>query len=159
MSRNGPIKIKVRAVLRRGGDVLLSFAIDPASGVRYGRVLGGAIEFGERAADTVRRELHEEIGLELGDVSPLGVVEDVCEWGGRLHHEITFVFDATFADPAAYQRESFFVNETVCDGPAVWVPVERLTSGEISLYPPELVHVLDRSHGPTLRAVSSSNSQ
>ena len=144
MSGKGPIKIKVRAIIRRGGDVLLSFAIDPASGIRYGRFLGGAIEFGERAADTVRRELHEEIGLALGDVSPRGVVEDVCEWGGRLHHEITFVFDATFAEPAAYERESFVVNETVCDGPAVWVPVGRLTSGEIPLYPPELVHVLDR---------------
>jgi len=120
---------------------------------------GGKCEAGEPPEQALRRELHEEIGLELGDVSPLGVVEDVCEWGGRLHHEITFVFDATFADPAAYQRESFFVNETVCDGPAVWVPVERLTSGEIPLYPPELVQVLDRAHGPTLRGVSSSNSQ
>jgi ADP-ribose pyrophosphatase YjhB (NUDIX family) len=150
-SRNGPIKIKVRAIIRRGSEVLLSYAIDPASGVRYGRFLGGAVEFGERAEDTVRRELHEEIGVALGDVSPLGVVEDVCEWGGRLHHEITFVFAASFADPATYQREEFVVNETVCDGPAVWVPVRRLTSGDIPLYPPELVRVLaseDRSNSP-----------
>src|SRR3954447_17880296 len=110
MNRGLPIKVKARAIIRRGGDVLLSFAIDPASGVRYGRFLGGAIEFGERSEDTVRRELHEEIGFELGHVSPVGVVEDVCEWGGRLHHEITFVFDASFADPAAYQRDSFIVN-------------------------------------------------
>jgi 8-oxo-dGTP pyrophosphatase MutT (NUDIX family) len=144
MDRQASIKVKVRAVIRRGDDVLLSFAIDPASGVRYGRFLGGAIEFGERAEDTVRRELYEEIGFELGRVSPLGVIEDVCEWGGRRHHEITFVFDASFADPAAYQRESYVVNETVCDGPAVWVPIRRLTSGDIPLYPPELVHVLDR---------------
>jgi len=144
MDRKAPIKVKVRAIIRRGDAVLLSFAIDPASGVRYGRFLGGAIEFGERAEDTVRRELHEEIGFTLGHVSPLGVVEDVCEWGGRRHHEITFVFGASFADPAAYQRESFVVNETVCDGPAVWVPIGHLTSGDIPLYPPELVHVLDR---------------
>jgi 8-oxo-dGTP pyrophosphatase MutT (NUDIX family) len=149
--------VKVRAIIRRGDDVLLSFAIDPASGIRYGRFLGGAIEFGERAEDTVRRELHEEIGFGLGDVSPLGVVEDVCEWGGRLHHEITFVFDASFADAAAYQRESFIVNETVCDGPAVWVPIRQLTSGEIPLYPPELARVLDRAAGPTLRSGSPSN--
>ena len=139
-----PIKLKVRAVIRRGGDVLLSFAIDPASGVRYGRFLGGAIEFGERAEDTVRRELQEEIGFELADVSRLGVVEDVCEWGGRVHHEITFVFVASFADPAAYQRERFVVNETVCDGPAEWIPLRRLTSGEIAFYPPEVVPLLTR---------------
>ncbi len=146
MNRGLPIKVKARAIIRRGGDVLLSFALDPASGVRYGRFLGGAIEFGERAADTVRRELHEEIGVELGDVSPLDVVEDVCEWGGRLHHEITFLFDATFADPSSYEHERFVVNETVCDGPAVWVAIGRLTGGEIPMYPPELVHVLERLH-------------
>ena len=131
-------------MIRRGDDVLLSFAIDPASGVRYGRFLGGAIEFGERAEDTVRRELQEEIGFELADVSQLGVVEDVCEWGGRAQHEITFVFVASFADPAAYQHERFVVNETVCDGPAEWVPMRRLTSGEIPFYPPELVPLLTR---------------
>jgi ADP-ribose pyrophosphatase YjhB (NUDIX family) len=144
MDRGAHITLKARAIIRRGDDVLLSFAIDPASGVRYGRFLGGAVEFGERAEDTVRRELHEEIGFALGDISPLGVIEDVCEWDGRLHHEITFVFAASFAEPATYQRESFVVDETVCDGPAVWVPIRELTSGAIPLYPPELVHVLDR---------------
>ena len=131
-------------MIRRGDEVLLSFAIDPVSGVRYGRFLGGAIEFGERAEDTVRRELQEEIGLELTDVSRLGVIEDVAQWGGRVHHEITFVFVASFADPAAYQCERFVVNETVCDGPAEWVPLQRLTRGEIPCYPPELVPLLAR---------------
>src|SRR4051794_16304102 len=111
MSGTEVITLKVRAVIRRGSDVLLSFAIDPVSAVRYGRFLGGTIEFGERAEETVRRELHEEIGVELGSVSRLGVIEDVCEWGGRRHHEITFVFEASFADPAAYQQEHFIVNE------------------------------------------------
>lgn len=144
MSGQTPIKVKARAVIRRDDEVLLSFAIDPASGVRYGRFLGGAIEFGERAEDTVRRELREEIGVEVGDVSQLGVVEDVGEWGGRVHHEITFVFVASFADPAAYRRDHFVVNETVCDGPAEWVPLRRLTTGEIPFYPPELVPLLAR---------------
>jgi ADP-ribose pyrophosphatase YjhB (NUDIX family) len=145
MSGAASIKLKVRTVIRRGSDVLLSFAIDPASGVRYGRFLGGTIEFGERAEDTVRRELHEEIGVELGMVSRLAVIEDVCEWGGRRQHEITFVFEASFADPATYQHASFIVNETVCDGPAEWVPITELTSGKIPLYPPELIHVLERA--------------
>ena len=157
MTGKAPIRLKVRAIVCRGSDVLLSFAIDPVTGVRYGRFLGGAIEFGERAEETVRRELHEEIGVELGTVSRLGVVEDVCEWGGRLHHEITFVFEASFADPAAYRRDSFIVNETVCDGPAEWVPMRRLTSGEIPLYPPELVHLLDLTTASTIQSTSPSN--
>jgi ADP-ribose pyrophosphatase YjhB (NUDIX family) len=142
MAGRDSIRLKTRAVIRRGHEVLLSFAIEPGTGMRFGRLLGGSIEFGERAEDTVRREIHEEIGVELAALSPLGVVEDVCDWGGRQHHEITFVFLATFAEAEMYEREAFAVNEDVCDGPAVWVPLVRLTSGAIPMYPPELVTLL-----------------
>lgn len=142
MTADRRIKLKTRAVIRRGPDVLLSFAIEPGTGTRYGRFLGGGIKFGEQAEATLRREIREEIGVELGSVSRLGVVEDVCEWGGRLHHEVTFAFEASFADGATYAREAFVVDEDVCDGPAVWVPLERLTSGAIPMYPPALVDLL-----------------
>lgn len=139
MGKTPRLKVKTRAVIRRGEDVLLSFAIDPGSGQRYGRFLGGSIEFGERAEACVCRELHEEIGFEIRTTGRLGVIEDVADWDGRIHHEVTFVFEAVFVDPAAYARDAFVVNETVCDGPAVWVPLARIRSGEIPMYPPELL--------------------
>ncbi|HTM03957.1 MAG TPA: NUDIX domain-containing protein [Vicinamibacterales bacterium] len=142
MAGRDRIKLKTRAVIRRGREVLLSYAIEPGTGARFGRFLGGGIEFGEHAEATLRREIHEEIGVELGTVSLLGVIEDVCEWGGRHHHEVTFVFTATFADAEMYSRDAFTVDEDVCDGAAVWVPLERLTSGAIPMYPPELVTLL-----------------
>jgi 8-oxo-dGTP pyrophosphatase MutT (NUDIX family) len=143
--RPAGIRVKAIAVIWRGRDVLLSFAIDPASGLRYGRFLGGGVEVGERAEDTVRRELREEIGVAAGAVSRLGVVENIFTLDGRTEHEVIFVCAATLADPSAYDESSFAVSEAVCDGPAEWVPVERLLHGEIAVYPPELLAMLGAS--------------
>jgi 8-oxo-dGTP pyrophosphatase MutT (NUDIX family) len=151
MAAPAPIALKARAVIRRPAplasaddEVLLSFAIDPDTGARYGRFLGGSIEFGEHAEATLRREIREEIGVDLGPVVQLGTVEDVCRWDGRLHHEVTFVFEALFADAACYRRERFIVAESVCDGPAVWVPLAQLATGVIPVYPPALRNLLQQ---------------
>jgi len=68
MTGKAPIRLKVRAIVCRGSDVLLSFAIDPVTGVRYGRFLGGAIEFGERAdvPDAALGERGKERLFEVG---------------------------------------------------------------------------------------------
>jgi ADP-ribose pyrophosphatase YjhB (NUDIX family) len=151
-------RVKAIAIICRGNDVLLSFAIDPDSSSRYGRFLGGAIEPGERASDAVRRELREEIGVELGDVVQLGVVENRYEYAGRSHHETVVVFAATFADPECYNQPAFPVNEAVCDGPAEWVRIDGLRRGEIAIYPPELLELIERAiAAPTPGQPRSSN--
>ena len=136
------IRVKAIAIVRRNGEVLLSFAIDPDTGSRYGRLLGGGVEPGERAHDAIRREWREELGVDLRDVVSLGVVENIYEHGGRTQHEVIVVFAAAFADPALYEVESFPVREAVCDGPAEWVGIDRLERNEIPIYPPELLQLL-----------------
>jgi len=149
----GRIRVKVFCVLRRGPQLLLSFAIDPDTGARYGRLLGGGIEPGERSEDAVRREFHEEISAELTNLRRLGVVENIFTWEGQLHHEVIFVFAADFADRACYARETFVVNEAVCDGPAEWVDLRRVLSGEVTVYPHEVLPLLE----PTPMAGAPSN--
>jgi ADP-ribose pyrophosphatase YjhB (NUDIX family) len=147
------IRVKVFGLIRRGEQVLLSFAIDPDTGVRYGRLLGGGIEPGERAEDAVHREFVEEIGAALVNVRRLGVVENIFTWQGDLHHEVIFVCAADFADRRLYDREAFVVNEAVCDGPAEWVDLHRLLNGDITVYPSEILGFLQSqpvaSHSPS----------
>jgi ADP-ribose pyrophosphatase YjhB (NUDIX family) len=63
------IRPKAVCVVRRGDALLLVDGWDPATGTRFHVPAGGGVEFGERAADAVRRELREELGVDvrLGD--------------------------------------------------------------------------------------------
>ena len=140
----GTVRAKAVAVIRRRHEVLLSFAIDPDSGARYGRFLGGGIEPGEQPEQTVRRELLEEIGVEIRPMASVGVVDNRFTFDGRTHRETIVVCTADFVDVADYARPAFSVNEAVCDGPAEWVPLERIVRGAIVVYPPELATLLAR---------------
>ena len=142
--RADAVRARAIAVIRRRQEVLLSFAIDPDSGDRYGRFLGGGIEPGEPPEETIRRELLEEIGVEVGHVIRLGVLDNSFTFNGRTHRETVIVCAAEFVDVAAYDRPVFPVNEAVCDGPAKWVPIDRILRGAIAVYPPELTTLLDR---------------
>ncbi len=86
----------------RDGALLVSEETSPA-GELFHRPLGGHVEFGEYAQDTVHREFREEIGQALTAVQLAGVLENIFLWGGATQHEIVFVFTAAFADEAAYE--------------------------------------------------------
>jgi ADP-ribose pyrophosphatase YjhB (NUDIX family) len=95
--------IKAMAVIRRprDGALLVSEAADGS----FQRPLGGHVEFGEYALDTIHREFGEEIGQRLTGVRLLGVLENIFGWRGGTEHEVVFIFSAAFADPAAYDIE------------------------------------------------------
>jgi len=152
------IRAKAVAVIRRQDEVLLSFAIDPDSGARYGRFLGGGIEPGEQPEETVRRELLEEIGVAVRSVTRVGVLDNSFASGGRTHRETVVVCTAEFVDVADYGRSAFSVKEAVCDGPAEWVRIDRIVRGIIVVYPPELPPLLDRLVSPTLHQATPSKS-
>jgi 8-oxo-dGTP pyrophosphatase MutT (NUDIX family) len=56
---------------------------------------GGHIEFGERSADALSREIKEELGLEAQTGAFLGVVEHAFRQRGQPHAEINLVFRVT----------------------------------------------------------------
>ncbi len=85
--------------------ILVSSGYDPVAGVAFERLLGGRIDVGERAVDAVRRELREELGLDIVVEGRAGVLENLFNFEGRRGHEIAFVLQARFVDPAAYDRE------------------------------------------------------
>jgi ADP-ribose pyrophosphatase YjhB (NUDIX family) len=88
-------------VLWAGDRVGLAEMTDAVEGV-FHRPLGGGIEFGERAAEAARRELREELALELVSLTLLGVIENLFTFRDVPHHEICFVFE-TVLDPATLE--------------------------------------------------------
>ena len=97
------------AVIRRprDGKLLVSESPDPL----FQRPLGGHVEFGEYAVDTIHREFLEEIGQVVTDVQLLGVLENIFEWRGGTEHEVVFIFVAAFLDEAAYEIEEQLIRD------------------------------------------------
>jgi len=139
-----PRMIRVRAIciFRRGDAILVASAVDPRTGGRYARTLGGAVEFGERSEDALRREIREELGADIADPRLLGVLENIFRIEGRQWHEVVFVYDARFADPEWNARTEIPVNEAACIAPATWVPLASLGDEGLPVYPRDLLTLL-----------------
>lgn len=73
--------VKAMALIRRSWDgaLLVSDYTGPDA-VPFHRLLGGHVEFGEYAIETVRCELLEEIGQPLQDVELAGMIENHFAW-------------------------------------------------------------------------------
>jgi ADP-ribose pyrophosphatase YjhB (NUDIX family) len=144
--------IKAMAVIRRprDGALLVSESPDPL----FQRPLGGHVEFGEYALDTVHREFREELAQELTDVRLLGVLENIFGWQGGTEHEVVFIFSAAFASASAYEVGE----QLILDNPqrrVLWRPADALSP---PLYPAglsELLATVPADAGPdSLRQVS-----
>lgn len=127
-----------RGVCVVGGRVLLCRPV----GGGYTYLPGGHIEFGEKGAEALAREVREELGLESKVGELLGVVESSFVQHGRPHAEISLVYrldlSAALGDaplrggsavpPAPQSREDWIE--------FVWWPVDRLD--EANMLPPEM---------------------
>jgi ADP-ribose pyrophosphatase YjhB (NUDIX family) len=145
-SRIRPIAL---AVVRRGDDVLVYEGYDPTKDEVFYRLLGGGVEFGETAAEAVRREFREELAADLANVELLAVQENIFTFDGRAHHEIAFLFTADLADSSFYERDEL---GTILDSdePVSWQPLAKLfdpratapRAGARALYPGGLMALL-----------------
>lgn len=131
------------AVIRRprDGALLVSEHTD-ALGNPFHRPLGGHVEFGEYALDTVHREFAEEIGQRLTGVRLLGVLENIFSWDGALQHEVVFMFTASFADMAAYEIPRQRILDNADETRVIWRT--RDTAGP-PLYPDGLADLITQA--------------
>ena len=129
------------AVFRDGSRILVE---DNAAWDRrdwFYRPPGGGVEFGERAADALRREMREEFNAEVTDVRLLGTLESIFDYHGQQGHEVVFVFDVRFADASNYAAERIVGTEG--GGiriEAIWLDVSKPL--DRPLYPNGLLELL-----------------
>lgn len=100
------------------------------------RPLGGGIEFGEAAVETIRREFLEEIRAEVTVLESLGFYENIFEYEGKRGHEFIVIHKAIFADPTLGNKEYFDIVEAGrVIGKAVWRSLSEIKSQGAKIYP------------------------
>jgi len=88
-SQNNNFGICVRAVIQQNGKILVC----KEKGKNYYFLPGGHLEFGEKAQETLFRELKEELNVSLKKCKFIGVVENVYVEDSKTYHEINLVFE------------------------------------------------------------------
>lgn len=131
-------------VFRKDDRILVAEGYDPVKRQTFYRPLGGAIEFGEQSEDTVRRELMEEIGAEVGEVWYLGTLENIFVFNGEPGHEIVLIYDGVLTDSKLYEQAEVEGNEAEVGESfkAVWKSLDEFGEGKSILYPTGLVELL-----------------
>lgn len=127
-------------VFHNGPRILVAEGFDKCKHERFFRPIGGEVEFGESATETIAREVREELGQEIQNARRLAVLENRFQYNGNPSHEIVFVFDAEFVDKKLYQMNEIPINEDVWIGPARWIDLNRLPNAP--LYPDGLAQLL-----------------
>ena len=108
----------------------------------YYRPLGGAIEFGERGEETVRREFREEVASDLTGVRYLGMLENIYTVDGRCAHQIVLVYDGRLVDTGLYKKEVIQGDELGEPFKAVWKKLDAFGPGKPPVYPDGLLALL-----------------
>lgn len=128
------IHTKAMCLFSRDGKTLASRGFDSVKNEEFFRVIGGGVHFTEKAEDAVRREVREELGVEIAELRFLEVVENVFTYLGNPGHEIIFLYEGEFADANVYAQESvkFFDGKQM---EAVWIPIADVLDGTKKLYP------------------------
>ncbi|WP_417562508.1 NUDIX domain-containing protein [Microbacterium sp.] len=99
----------------------------------FHRLIGGSVELGETHRDAIIREVDEELGARILDLSHVGVVENIFRYNGELGHEIVALYTGRLVPDLADEGGTL----TESDGsivPVVWRPFDDADVA-VPLYP------------------------
>lgn len=139
------IRVTVKCVFLHDDRILVKECFDDEKQELFYRPLGGGVEFGEHSADALKREIKEELGADITLPEFIGVLENhAFTFRGEPGHEIAFIYDAKFLEPAFYRMPEVPVDENGVACKAIWKPLSFFIRKEAPLFPEGLLELLLR---------------
>ncbi|MDA4894536.1 NUDIX domain-containing protein [Streptomyces sp. MS2A] len=99
----------------------------------YHRLIGGSVELGETHQEAIIREVDEELGARILNLTHLGIVENIFRYNGELGHEIVALYTGKL-EPAPADEGGTLTESDGSVVPVVWRPFED-TNVAVPLYP------------------------
>lgn len=98
---------------------------------------GGRAEIGETAEETLKREMKEELGIEIEVIRLLWFVENFFNYVGMNYHEISLYFLMKFPSNCKYTTEQtpFLIEDEGTKFTFKWVKTDRNTLSGLPLLP------------------------
>ena len=122
-------KLNVRAagIMIHNGKILVHRDIN----LDHYALIGGRVEIGESSADTVKREIKEELGKNIEITGYISTIENFFEMKGSKYHEIMFVHKIEFTNEEDKKIEYTMKNIEGKD----YLQYEWIDLGSIDEYP------------------------
>ena len=134
------------ALIRNGDEILVEEGRDKVKNETFSRLLGGVIEFGERGADALRRELAEELGAESEVKRLVTTLENLFTYEGESAHEIVLIYECSLRDDHLYALTEWEAHETTREGrvthKVAWRHLDSFRGGSEILYPEGILALL-----------------
>lgn len=139
-------KLNVRAagIMIHNGKILVHKNIN----LDHYALIGGRVEIGESSADTVKREIKEELGKDIEITGYISTIENFFETKGSKYHEIMFVHKIEFTNEEDKKIEYTMKNIEGKDYLKYeWIDLENID--ECPLLPIAIKDILKENKFPT----------
>lgn len=110
-------------------------------------LIGGRVEIGESSANTIKREIKEELGKDVEITGYISTIENFFEMKGSKYHEIMFVHKIEFANEEDKKIEYTMKNIEGKDYLQYeWLEMDKI--GEYPLLPRAVKDILKENKFP-----------
>ena len=151
------IRVKAICVIIGNNKLFVSKAYDSIKKDYYYRPLGGKVEFGEYAIETIRREIEEELNTTITNIKMIKIVENIFTCDGLDGHEIMFIFSGEFSDKRYYEDKEYIIKETSGDEfIASWIKIDDFISRKLRLVPNELNEIIEDKYKSGILTTAST---
>ncbi|MCT7984442.1 NUDIX hydrolase [Laspinema sp. A4] len=144
MTKKPKIRVITLGLIQDKNRLFVSEGYDSVKHQSFYRPLGGGLDFGETSLEALKREFQEEVKGELTNIHYLGCLENIFIYNGKPGHEIIQLYRCDFRDRKFYELDSVPFFEGNRQGKALWIEIDRLTSGELVLVPHQLLDFIQK---------------
>ena len=142
---NYKLNVRAAGVMIHNGKILVHRNVNSD----HYALIGGRVEIGENSADTIKREIKEELGKNVEITGYISTIENFFELKGIKYHEIMFVYKAEFCNEEDKKIEYTMKNMEggiESDIHYEWIKIDELE--KYPLKPQKIINVIKNGEYP-----------